>query len=381
MRPRRFAATLVPAGAYWRDPLATEQKIDFGALEEAEGEAIHGSRLRLGLLLHAQREALIRWTRSPRFNASSARRMPLWFSAQIGNEFIRIRARGYYEGVAQHNAEAERAGGKASVPGLSEASTTRLIENAWTAGRQFAAYVLAPVRVIVQSAFGVDGRRIKPQERLEQEIRSAYARWIMGASFPVDRSEIHLATPLDVMRIAYQTWQQRNLPIVAWLDYMVEEMTGNGTAVPILTDNATKSVVLTERMRQVNAARYESGLKDVQVEAYQFSAMMDERTCAVCRRLDGIIRPKRDEFWYSATPPMHDKCRCVLSQVMTWEKATPTEDAIIRELNFEKVPVGYGGYDPSLSSEEAVSAYLAVLSRRLDRAADTRWLALEVAHV
>jgi hypothetical protein len=78
---------------------------------------------------------------------------------------------------------------------------------------------------------------------------------------------------------------------------------------------------------------------------------------------------------------MHDKCRCVLSQVMTWEKATPTEDAIIRELNFEKVPVGYGGYDPSLSSEEAVSAYLAVLSRRLDRAADTRWLALEVAHV
>ena len=351
---RKFEAQLIPADAYWREPTRYESKIDFAAIEESEGEAIHGHRLRLGLLLHAQREAIVRWTRSPRFSAASARRVPKWFSWQIGNEFVRIWARGYWDGLEEYGRQIESAGEDPAGLRLSEAATRRLIENAWTSGRAFAEKVLAPVRMIADRAFGADGARILPPDRIEGEIRTAYARWIEPSDRKVDVSEIRLASPLDILKTSWRSWQQRNSPIAAWLDWTIGSIKDEGGEIPILSETATKRDVLTERNRQRVAAVYESGLSDPDVAYYQYSAMRDSRTCSLCRSLDGTIRPKDDEFWYTATPPMHQSCRCDLVTIVKKEAAKVTPIKSVDRRGWEKIPAGFGGYDPSLAAGDEV---------------------------
>lgn len=45
-------------------------------------------------------------------------------------------------------------------------------------------------------------------------------------------------------------------------------------------------------------------------QAAQYSAILDEKTCPLCRHLDGkqiaLENPELKEF----TPPIHDGCRC-----------------------------------------------------------------------
>jgi SPP1 gp7 family putative phage head morphogenesis protein len=42
---------------------------------------------------------------------------------------------------------------------------------------------------------------------------------------------------------------------------------------------------------------------------WMFDALLDERTSASCRALDGVIRPANDGFWATQYPPRHHRCR------------------------------------------------------------------------
>lgn len=60
----------------------------------------------------------------------------------------------------------------------------------------------------------------------------------------------------------------------------------------------------------------------------EFIAIEDEHTSALCRSLDGVIRPVDDAFWMQFYPPNHYRCRSTVKQLRKGE-ATP-DDQIVR---------------------------------------------------
>jgi SPP1 gp7 family putative phage head morphogenesis protein len=339
---RTYEVDLVPAESYWRTPTVQEARLDFARIEQADGAAIHGSRLRLGLLLHAQQEAVIRFTRSDRFRAGTARVLPPFMRDSISREWIRIDGRAYYDGLMQYRESVPRT----KAPDLSDTGSMRLRDDAILRGRMFADKVLSTIRKIVTDAFLPDGSRVKPQEQLEAEIRTAYAKWIEPAP-KVKQPEFHMG----LLEIGWEAWQQRMSPVTAFLDTLFR-VTKEGPGAVQLTLNATRSEVATERGRVLNSAVYSQGLKDELVEAYQFSAIRDSRTCAQCLSLDKVIRPKNDySFWGFYTPPLHSSCRCDLIPVLISDHAKMTDpeerDSVLEKIG-GKVPPGFGGYIPGL---------------------------------
>jgi hypothetical protein len=335
MARRTLELDLVPADAYWRDPTVSEARLDFAAMEEADGKALHGSRLRLGILLGAQRNAVILRTRSTRFSPALARFTPAFMGRQIAREFVRIHARGYSDGLAQAGA----------TDGPGQRGTDRLVAEAKTAGYAFTERVLAPVRRSIVDAFALTGQRVKPQEQLEAEIRTAYAKWIEPAPDGIQPAELRFASPLGLL---YKTWEQKNSPISAYLDVLFGAFKDEG--LPQLTTSTLSRVVSTERNRLLNAGVYESALLDEEVEYLQYSNLRDgHKVCGFCGRLDGIVRPKNDyTFWGFYTPPVHDSCMCFTVAVKGQEQQ-PTDKKVVDDLLesvFGKMPPGFGGYDP-----------------------------------
>jgi len=70
----------------------------------------------------------------------------------------------------------------------------------------------------------------------------------------------------------------------------------------------------------VNEGR-ESGFQDIrdQIGAYQWSAILDERTCKVCEELDGKYFEPDDPSLRDIRPPLHPACRCILVAVLKEE--------------------------------------------------------------
>jgi SPP1 gp7 family putative phage head morphogenesis protein len=44
----------------------------------------------------------------------------------------------------------------------------------------------------------------------------------------------------------------------------------------------------------------------------EYVAVLDSKTSAICKPLDGIVRHKTDSFWVTHSPLNHYQCRCVL---------------------------------------------------------------------
>lgn len=47
----------------------------------------------------------------------------------------------------------------------------------------------------------------------------------------------------------------------------------------------------------------------------KFDAVMDQRTSAICRPLDGVVKPVTDSFWDVYYPPNHWGCRSTVQQI------------------------------------------------------------------
>jgi SPP1 gp7 family putative phage head morphogenesis protein len=69
--------------------------------------------------------------------------------------------------------------------------------------------------------------------------------------------------------------------------------------------------------------------KDV-LKLLRFDAINDDRTSAVCRELDGVVRPVDDAFWQVYYPPNHWGCRSDVAQESTGT-VTPMEKVITPE--------------------------------------------------
>lgn len=88
------------------------------------------------------------------------------------------------------------------------------------------------------------------------------------------------------------------------------------------SDKWLETVIRTKATEMFNRARKsywdnDEFAKQI-VDAYQFSAILDDRTSEVCRFMDGKIFTK-DEFIVRATPPLHFNCRSILVPVTKFE--------------------------------------------------------------
>lgn len=81
------------------------------------------------------------------------------------------------------------------------------------------------------------------------------------------------------------------------------------------------------------------------IEAYQFSAILDDRTTDVCRELDGQIFDKGD-FLDKITPPLHFNCRSLLVPVTRFEPYKDDPDYVKPgdEPSFEELKKMGGGF-------------------------------------
>jgi len=76
--------------------------------------------------------------------------------------------------------------------------------------------------------------------------------------------------------------------------------------------NRASLIVTTETTYAYNRGRLISYV-DNKVDYVMFRAIMDARTCAICSSRNGLIAPIGDIG--GNTPPVHGRCRCVLSPV------------------------------------------------------------------
>lgn len=101
------------------------------------------------------------------------------------------------------------------------------------------------------------------------------------------------------------------------------------------SDKWLETVIRTKATEMFNRARKSywdnDELAKQIVEAYQFSAIMDDRTSDVCRFMDGKIFGK-DEFITRSTPPLHFNCRSILVPVTKFEDYSLDKEPSIEKL-------------------------------------------------
>lgn len=70
------------------------------------------------------------------------------------------------------------------------------------------------------------------------------------------------------------------------------------------------------------------GVHDDEIAGFQWSAILDGRTCKRCRRLDGRIFRKGDPALQLLGPQLHSHCRCILIAVTVAEMENAVEQEI-----------------------------------------------------
>lgn len=83
--------------------------------------------------------------------------------------------------------------------------------------------------------------------------------------------------------------------------------------------SSAERLVRTESARIVEAATQDA-YKEIGVEQYEYSAILDERTSEICEELDGKIFNTADEVQGVNAPPMHPNCRSTTLPVFDNER-------------------------------------------------------------
>lgn len=112
----------------------------------------------------------------------------------------------------------------------------------------------------------------------------------------------------------------RNAPTSEIAEKVVAEITRKGVRVPVLKTgsfanrlwNNLKNVVANATWQTVNDNAQEVWRSDRPVE-WQWEAVLDPKTCPICRPLDRQVRRSPTDFPFQ--PPVHPNCRCVILPV------------------------------------------------------------------
>lgn len=367
MRPddyRTEARDLVRPGAYWRPLNRIEQRCDFAALEVNEGILIQRERERIAVIMLAQMERIIAWTRSASFGPSSAPKFKMPLVPQVELCFVRIATRSYWDACQAYDKERRRADELAGLrarkyprSGLTSPAVRRLVAESVQTGRSFVDGIRKQIQPILSGAFALDGRRVKPQALLDGEIRTAFSKWVDGA--PPEQTvqigspnEVDLAAPpLDAdTPEQYAQWERLIAPVAAWIRSNASGTTIGSkgrTRKPQLNKDIAKHVIETEITRQRAAATSDSARLDSGVSALMYSTVREDgRICANCKARDGRVADKNDDWWVFNTPPMHYRCRCSVHPVRNTDPVPLTPRSELDAIETKELGPGFGAYDP-----------------------------------
>jgi len=75
------------------------------------------------------------------------------------------------------------------------------------------------------------------------------------------------------------------------------------------------------------------------IERVRYSAIMDNKVCAYCRKMDGIVVEAGSAVYYRFTPPIHYNCRCIWLPITAEEIADPRAEYTDLTLNNKGRPV------------------------------------------
>lgn len=351
----RYGADLIPATAYWRELTAAEEKVDWAQVEHEDGADLQISRYLVGIILTRSMERYIEWTRTltPGRKADA----PLYHEAELTQVFLHLETLAWFRGSMDVRQQVARFYGtevEAPRSELSAMGVEILRSRARRTATALARHVRDSVTRAWADAWTENGERRKTQEQVEGEIRTVFASSFVepGPKLNPLGSDVLqelAASPSRRMKVrdrrAYEEWRRSRIPFAKWIKQSVEQIRAEGLAGPQVPARFAKGWLQTERTRYRVAGAHEEARRDDRIGWLQFSSLRDGNVCKVCRRRDGVVRKKEDNYWAFNSPPMHFECRCFLVVVLRGEGrvyVTP-----IRELPDEiDVANGFGTYDP-----------------------------------
>lgn len=78
-----------------------------------------------------------------------------------------------------------------------------------------------------------------------------------------------------------------------------------------------------------------------EVVALEFVAILDERTTAICREYDGVVRPADDPVWETITPPNHYNCRSTLRAILAGTSEAEALDLTLQDSDLPDPAEGF----------------------------------------
>jgi SPP1 gp7 family putative phage head morphogenesis protein len=360
---------------YKRENTRHETKLDWRKMEVEHGLAMQGARMRLGIILAAQMESLVRWVRSPQFTERRLNRIPekVLLANEMRREFLRFYIRAYFDGAEAYRIWKGRylrergltVHDSEVVVTFDDALVGRLARHAERLGTAAIHAIETRIMPALESAWSPDGTRVKSADDLEKELRTIYANaFIEKSDVPKGTNVLDLAEAILLARpphlkglppgkrrmkvrdrAQYERWQRNRIPHTKFIKQTAAEIMEGVYDAPAMKRGLTSRWLGTERARFHSHGVIDQGRTDADVTHYQYSARGENR-CPICDARDGIIRRKDDSYWALNTPPMHHGCEhCTLVPIYRDERVKVTAK---KELpSGDDVPDGYGTYDPA----------------------------------
>jgi len=118
---------------------------------------------------------------------------------------------------------------------------------------------------------------------------------------------------------------------------------------PSLTPHHLETVFRTNQSSVYNSARYENFMRDRNIEAIEYLAIVDDRTRPEHESLDGFIAPKDDPVWFQIYPPNGYGCRCSAGPVSVYGLKTGNQKISIID---DKVRGGISGVHSDFTGKQ-----------------------------
>lgn len=106
-----------------------------------------------------------------------------------------------------------------------------------------------------------------------------------------------------------------------------EPVEGRAAVTPPRIATAVRTVT-TDMFNAARRATFEDPELGGFVQAYEYSAVLDERTTTICRELDGKVWPVGSTNWTRYTPPNHFNCRSLLVPLVKGDEWTASPDEL-----------------------------------------------------
>ncbi|MCA9726041.1 MAG: hypothetical protein KC729_00050 [Candidatus Eisenbacteria bacterium] len=323
--------------------LATE-KVPTGELMESTAYA---SALRLGLILSGQMAGYIAWTASKEFTPLTLHKVPREVEMQdeLTDEWVRFTIGAYIDGVFSTSRP-----GYSPYASLSPRALERFEIQAANLADAAVHHVRTLIMPVLESAFDAQGKRVKPHELIEREIRSVYSQ-ILDAAPRADVAKIlTLARPNPVdkerdkivrdaqrrargrrMRVRDKERRDQFLrdhkPFSKWIKQSVEQILAEAKAPPTISPKYAIRWVQTDRTRFMADGVLAATENDPDVIGWRFvAADTTKNHHEACAAMNGKIISKRNaeakNTWKS---PLHHGCNSRWIPVYRWEheRVTP----------------------------------------------------------